>query len=82
LCRWVRLDLERKDAGQQHVIADDPVCYRPKFLHDVDVSQVPRYDFTCEHDYYDYYYETDSEYEFENYDTVATATDDEDTQTL
>jgi len=77
LCRWVRDDLQRKDVGQQHVIADEPVCYRPKFLYSVAVSQVPAYDFTCEHEYYDYYYdyETDSEYEFNNYDTRAADND-------
>jgi len=65
-CRWVREDLQRKAASEQHVIADEPVCYRPLFLYTVKVSQVPAYDFTCDHDYYDYYYESDSEYN--NYD--------------
>ena len=76
LCRWVRDDLQRKAAGEQHVIADEPVCYRPLYLYNIEVSQVPAYDFTCDHDYYDYYYDTDSEseYEFDNYHAPA-ATD-------
>lgn len=59
----MRDDLQRKVAGEQHVIADEPVCYRPLYLYNIEVSQVPAYDFTCDHDYYDYYYDTDSEYD-------------------
>jgi len=72
LYRWVKDDVERNYANQQHVIADDPVCYRPTYLYDIAVSQVPHYDFTCEHDYYDYYYDTASEYELVDYDETAT----------
>jgi len=48
------------DAKSHHeLIADDPVCYRPRYLHNVPVSEVQPFDFTCDHDYYDYYYDTD-----------------------
>jgi len=75
--RWVRDDVVRTDGTQHRVIADDPVCYRPLYLYNIAVSQVPPYDFTCDHDYYDYYYEdTDAaDYESEHYDTVETNND-------
>ena len=74
--RWVRDDLEKSDTSQQRrIVADDPVCYRPRYLHNIAVSDVPRFEFTCDHDYYDcdhdyydYYYDTESEYELSNYD--------------
>jgi len=69
LRRWVRDDLEKSDTSQQRrIVADDPVCYRPRYLHNIAVSDVPRFEFTCDHDYYDYYYDTESEYELSNYD--------------
>jgi len=54
----VRDDLEKSDTSQQRrIVADDPVCYRPRYLHNIAVSDVPRFEFTCDHDYYDYYYD-------------------------
>jgi len=41
------------------------------------VSQVPAYDFTCDHDYYEYYYDTDPEYD-NNYDGQPSTTNDDD----
>lgn len=76
LCRWVRDDLERQDANQHHIIADDPVCYRPLYLYNIAVSQVPPYDFTCDHDYYDYYYDNDDSQlydDFTSYDQTNNA---------
>jgi len=67
----VRDDLERREASDQHVIADDPICYRPMYLDGIRVADVPHYDFTCDHDYYDYFYDNEideSEFELDNYD--------------
>ena len=66
----MRDDLERKAASQQHIIADKPVCYRPLYLYNIEVSQVPAYDFTCDHDYYDYYYD-DYDESARNNDSIA-----------
>jgi len=53
------------------MIADDPDCYRPDFLHNVPVSQVEEFDFTCLHDYYDYYYDTDYDVDDSDYDELS-----------
>jgi len=61
VCRWVRDDLERKAAGETHIISDDPVCYRPEYLKDIRVSEIPDDEYTCSHDYYDYFYEDEDD---------------------
>lgn len=45
-------------SGAARLIADLPAlqCERPSFLNRRSLSRVPIEDFSCDHDYYDYFY--------------------------
>jgi len=72
----MRDDLVQQDASHQRVIADEPKCSKPRYLKNTEVSKVPDFDFTCNHDYF-YYRDTDSDadYDYDDYDRPATHDD-------